>query len=98
VVSIVVLVHPINTAAHPDIPPGFRWAVMVGQGSFSDMDLVANAGWCPTRPEARLEGDQNAATATRALRLAGVVSEYGGRIVELDHDPIPSGEGRINVA
>lgn len=90
-----VFVHPIDTAAHPSVPPGFRWAVMVGDVEPADMDRSANAGWCPTAQEAAAEGDQNAATAARVLQLLGLDVRYPG-VRHLDHDPVPAGHDRIN--
>lgn len=84
---IYVLVHPIDTAAHPTYPPGWRWAVMIGDGAFSDTSRCANAGWCPTQEEATAEGDQNAATAVAAIQILS--AHYRG-VVPLDHDPIPA--------
>jgi hypothetical protein len=91
------LVHPIDTAAHPTVPPGWRWAVMVGQGAAGDLSRCANAGWCPSAATAEQEGDQNAATATRVLHILGVPASYGG-VFHLDHDPIPAGGDRLHVA
>lgn len=96
-ILLVTVVHPIDVEAHPTVPPGWRWAAMVGEGAFSDMDRCANAGWCPTEGEAVAEGDQNAATAVRALRLSGVPVEYRG-VIHLDHDPIPPGGDRVSFA
>jgi hypothetical protein len=88
-------VHPVNTDAHPGIPPGWRWAVMVGPCAPSDVERCANAGWAPSAEQATAEGDQNAATATRALQLVGVHGRYGAPI-RLDYDPIPAGADRVH--
>lgn len=91
------VVHPVDVDAHPTVPPGFRWAVMVGQAPDGDLRACANAGWCPTRAEAEAEGDRNAATATRALHIFGISAGYSG-VSYVDVDPIPAGADRINVA
>lgn len=95
-VLLTVVVHPIDTSAHPSCSPGFRWAVMVGEGDFADLSRCANAGSAPTREEAQIRGDQCGATAARALILAETPARYGG-IVDLDHDPIPAGNDWLNV-
>lgn len=92
---VTLVVHPIDTAVHPTVPPGWRWAVMLGDGSPSDMDRCANAGWCPSRGEASLEGEMVAVTATKALRAFGVPVSL--RTLTLDSDPIPAGGDRIHV-
>jgi hypothetical protein len=92
---VTVLVHPINTEAHPSTPPGFRWAVYVGDGSWADMGRCANAGWCPTQGEAAMEGEMVGVCAAKVARVFGVPVEYA--VVTLDHDPIPTGGDFINV-
>lgn len=90
------VLHPINVEAHPSVPPGFRWAVMVGDVDPADTARCANAGWCPTAAEAEAEGDQNAATATRTLQLLGIDAGYTG-VTRLASDPIPAGADRLNI-
>jgi hypothetical protein len=91
-VTVYVVVHPVDRRAHPTVPEGFRWAVMLGPCPPADVRRCANAGWCPDRDEATAEGDQNGATATRALRLAGLNVAYGGaggvQVMQLDYDPV----------
>lgn len=94
-VLLTVLVHPIDTAAHPTSLPGFRWALMLGDGPPSDVDMCANAHWTKTRAEAETEGDRNGASVTRVLQMLGVLAQYRG-VVFLDHDPIPAHESRLN--
>lgn len=91
-VPIFVLVHPVDREQHPTYPEGWRWAVMVGEGPFSDTRRCANAGFCPTRQEALEEGDRHAATAAAAAQLVAVqvLGAYTRPVVELDHDPIPA--------
>jgi len=93
--KITVLVHPIDTSAHPSIPPGFRWAVYIGDGSWSDMQRCVNAGWCPTQGEAAMEGEAVGMTAVKAGRAYGLPLSYA--VTTLDHDPIPAGADRIHV-
>lgn len=94
-VLLTVFVHAVDNAAHPTIPPGYRWALMVGDGPPGALELCANAHWAPTQLEAATEGDRNGASATRVLQMLGTSARYRGVIV-LDHDPIPAGEDRIN--
>lgn len=98
--TVYTVVHPVDTAKHPTVLRGFRWAVMLGPCPPGDMSRCANAGWCPTNAEATSEGDQNAATATRALRLAGVNAGYGDgfQVMQLDYDPIEPGNDPVFVA
>lgn len=91
--EVMLVVHPIDTSRHPSIPPGWRWAVHVGGGPPSDVARVANAGWCPTQPAARAEGEQNAATATVTAQIFGVPATY--RLLLLAEDPVPTGHDRV---
>jgi hypothetical protein len=99
-ITVYTVVHPIDRAKHPSVPEGFRWAVMLGPCAPGDLTRCANAGWCPTREQATGEGDQNGATATRALRVAGLNVRYGDafQVMQLDYDPIPAGHDPIFVA
>lgn len=94
-VLLTVIIHPIDTAAHPTVPPGYRWALMLGGGNPADLDRCANAHWAPTREGAEMEGDRNGASATRALQMVGFPARYAG-VQHLDHDPIPAGTDRLN--
>lgn len=92
--AVTVVVHPIDTEAHPSVPPGWRWAVMAGAGtSPANVALCANAGWEPTEGEARLTGETVGVAAAKALRLHGIPATYG--VLALDHDPIPAGGDRL---
>jgi hypothetical protein len=99
-ITVYVVVHPIDRTAHPTVPEGFRWAVMLGPCGPGDVSRCANAGWCPTRDEAASEGDQNGATATRALRVAGLNVRYGEatQVLQLDFDPIAPGNDPLFTA
>lgn len=99
-ITVYTVVHPIDRAKHPTVPEGFRWAVMLGPCPPGDVSRCANAGWCPSRHEAAAEGDQNGATATRALRVAGHNVRYGEavQILHLDFDPIAAGNDPVFVA
>jgi hypothetical protein len=99
-ITVYVVVHPIDRSAHPTVREGFRWAVMLGPCPPGDMQRCANAGWCPTEAEAAAEGDQNGATATRAIRVAGLNVRYGEavQVMHLDYDPIASGNDPLFVA
>jgi 2-phospho-L-lactate guanylyltransferase (CobY/MobA/RfbA family) len=91
-----VVVHPIDTAAHPGENAGYRWAVMVGQCPPSDTSRCANAGRKNTRDDATLAGDRHGATAVVALRLAGLNVAYGN-VIHLDHDPRLPGDDRVTI-
>jgi hypothetical protein len=87
--AVTVVVHPIDVDAHPSVPPGWRWAVMVGSGPPGELERCVNAGWCPTAQEAWLEGETVGATAVKALRAFGIPAVYGK--LPLPDDPIPPG-------
>ena len=91
--EVMLVIHPIDTVRHPSVPPGWRWAVHIGGGPPSDVARVANAGWCPDEASARLEGEQNAATATIAAQIFGVPATY--RLLVLAVDPITPGHDRV---
>lgn len=99
-ITVYTVVHPVDRAKHPTVPEGFRWAVMLGPCPPGDLTRAANAGWCPTHEEATAEGDQNGATATRALRVAGLNVRYGEafQVMQLDYDPIAPGNDPVFVA
>jgi hypothetical protein len=88
-------VHAINAAAHPSIPPGWRWAVHLGDPDPERLDGCANAGWCPTENEAALEGEMVAVTVVKSLRMFGIPVEY--QLVRLDRDPIPVGADLVSL-
>lgn len=94
---VTVVVHPIETTRHPNIPPGWRWAVMIGDGPPGDVNRCANAGWAPDRTAALSEGDRCGATAVRALRITGAPFAYTDPLI-LDHDPIATGDDRLHFA
>lgn len=87
-VPIVVTVHPINTDAHPTVPPGFRWAVdWCGQ--------TLNAGWEPSRQSATMAGEAAMVCAVKAARLCGCT--VGFDVVQLDTDPVPAGLDAVSI-
>ena len=77
---IVCYVHPLTDQG------GWRWAVHAGQRGPANLDGCINAGWAPSAGIAASEGEPHAATATQALRLAGIGASYAG-VVTLDADP-----------
>jgi hypothetical protein len=95
-VHLAVVVHPVNTLAHPSVPSGFRWCVMVAPYQFDDVARCANAGWTPTKNEALSEGEVAGVTAVRSFRLAG--EECTWQTIELESDPIPPGGDLIHFA
>lgn len=88
-----VVVHAINTDAHPLIPPGYRWAVHAGT-DWADLGSCLNAGWCPTSQEAAIAGEAAALVGARVARLLGVLVDPG--TTYLDHDPITHGNDRVD--
>lgn len=93
--EVALYVHPIDTARHPTVPPGWRWAVHAGGGPPTDMRRCANAGWCPDERLALAEGEQCAAAAVQTLRVFGIPA--GLRTVRMQSDPIPAGEDRVQI-
>lgn len=91
---ITVVVHEVDTVAHPTVPPGWRWAVMVGDRPPGDLAACANAGWEPDDRSAAVAGETVGAAAAKALRMCGVPADYRG-VLLLDHDPIPAGGDRL---
>lgn len=91
--ELLVVVHPIDTVAHPTVLAGWRWAVQVGT-DWADLDACLNAGWCPDRSEAAIAGEAAAVVGAKVAALCGV--ETRGGTVFLDHDPIPAGHDRID--
>jgi hypothetical protein len=90
---VTVFLHQVNTEAHPSVPPGWRWAVHLG-GNPHDLDACMNAGWCPDRLEAALEGEMVGVTVAKAVSaVTGVRWQY--RVTELNLDPIAAGEDFI---
>jgi hypothetical protein len=61
---------------------------MVGGRPPTDLDRCVNAGWAPTEGEAAVAGEQNGASAAKALRLLGVPARYG--FLKLGYDPLPA--------
>jgi hypothetical protein len=84
---IVALAHPVDVDTHPTYPPGFRWAVHVGE-DFADMSSCLNAGWEPTLLAARMAGE---AAAVCAHKVAARFDPSVGYLpVVLDVDPVPA--------
>jgi hypothetical protein len=92
--EVTVVVHPVDTEIHSTVPPGWRWAVMIGGAPPSDIDYCANAGWAPTEQLAKFEGEVAGATAARACRIFGIPAAY--RVLSIDHDPIVAGNDRLH--
>lgn len=91
-IQIRALAHPISPKAHPTVPPGFRWAVYIGE-NWADLNTCLNAGWEPTIEQAALAAEAGAVCAAKVALLHG--TEVDGRSVRLDHDPIEQGNDRI---
>lgn len=90
---ITLVVHPIDTAEHPEIPPGWRWAVYAGRVNATSADGCMNAGWEPDQPSALVEGERVAATAVKCARAFGVNVQFGQMV--LQYDPIPRGADAV---
>jgi hypothetical protein len=86
VVVIAVIVHPINTVIHTNVPEGFRWCVQFGTDA-TDAAAWLNAGWCGTQTEAAVTGEMVASAVNKALAYAGASSSYAG-VIALAEDPI----------
>lgn len=86
-VNVTVFVHPVDTDRNPSVPPGWRWAVHVGDDP-QNMRTCMNAGWCPGASEAAMEGEMVGVTVAKALRFAGVPTNYRA-VRRLDSDPCP---------
>jgi hypothetical protein len=81
-----VCVHEINTAEHPDQPPGWRWAVHVGT-QWGDMKTCLNAGWEQSRQTAGMAGEAAAVVGAGIAVLCGERPEV--RTWQLSYDPQP---------
>lgn len=93
--AVTVFVHPVDTAAHPSTPAGYwRWAVHIGHNA-ADLAECVNAGGEPAGPLAHLAGEMVGVAVAKALEAVGHPVRY--RVVELPHDPIPSGQDRISI-
>jgi hypothetical protein len=88
-VLLTVVAHQVDTEAHHTIPPGWRWCVMLGGEPWEDESRMLNAGWCPNRNEALVEGEAVGVAVGKALHALGHPVDY--QVRELDHDPIPMG-------
>lgn len=92
--GVTLVLHPVDTEAHPTVPAGWRWAVMAGTSTPpGETRFCCNAGWCPTEAEAALEGEMVAACAVKVLRMFGVPAAYNQ--LRLDRDPIPAGHDQL---
>lgn len=90
---VTVFIHAIDTEKFPTTPPGWRWAVHLG-GNPHDLGSCMNAGWCPTRTEAGIEGEMVGVAVAKAVSIAtGVRWRYF--VNDLDYDPINAGEDFI---
>lgn len=89
-----VVVHPINTLAHPTVPPGFRWAVHVGE-SWSDLSTCLQAGWEPDQAGAALAGENAAVVGVKVANLCGQHAELKTTLLEFD--PIGVGKDFVTV-
>ena len=73
-----VQVHPIDTFRHPDQPPGWRWAVLLG-------GACLNAGWAPSQGDAAIIGEAVSVVAVRTAHMCGQSAEM--HTTFLDDDP-----------
>lgn len=87
-VAVTVVGHVVDTDVHHTIPPGWRWCAMLGGEPWDDQRRMLNAGWCPNRSEAFVEGEAVGVAVAKALTALGHQIDY--QVVELDHDPIPA--------
>jgi hypothetical protein len=87
-VLLTVIGHPIDVDAHPSVPPGWRWCVMLGGEPWEDKQRMLNAGWCANHNETFMEGEMVGIAVAKALHAVGHQVDY--KVTELDHDPIPA--------
>jgi hypothetical protein len=88
-VLVTVFLHEVDVTAHPTVPPGWRWAVHLG-GNPHDVSKCMNAGWCPNKTEAALEGEMVGISVAKALKVTHS-QEVTYRVQVLDVDPIAEG-------
>jgi hypothetical protein len=81
-------VHEIDTKRHPTQPPGWRWAVHLGDNP-EDIGTCLQAGWSQHQSAACWDGDQVAAAVVNAFRLVGNPVVWNGPTV-LEYDPTPA--------
>jgi hypothetical protein len=86
--SVLALVHPVDTTAHPTYPPGYRWAVHVGGRPPADLDYCVQAGHAATESAASAIAEMVAAAVVKGLRLLGCPADYG--YLRLGSDPVPA--------
>lgn len=86
--EVTVVIHPINTEAHPTYPAGYRWAVHVGGGPFHDLSRCVNAGHETSEPMAGVAGESHGVAVAKALRIMGIPAKYS--VTRLEWDPIPA--------
>jgi hypothetical protein len=87
-VPVTVVGHEVDIERHPTVPPGWRWCAMLGAEPWDDQSRMLNAGWCPQRNEAFVEGEAVGIAVAKALSALGHQVDY--KVTELDHDPIPA--------
>ena len=93
--EITVVVHPVNTDLH-DLPPGWRWAVMVGGRPPADLDHCVQAGHDPEKPAALVAGESHGVACVQAFRRLGSPARYA--VLQLDWDPLPPDAGQHPIA
>lgn len=92
---VTLIVHPIDTQAHPTYPSGWRWAVMKDHTTIADMRHCCNAGFASTRTDAFLFGGAVLAAVVLALRSEKIPVEH--KTSEMAFDPIPSGVEDVKI-
>lgn len=91
-----VCVHAVNTAAHPTVPDGWRWAVHLGT-NWGDVSSCLNAGWQPTQVTASMAGEAAAVCAARVARLLSVGADVVMSTTVLEFDPIPADGDAVSI-
>lgn len=86
--EVTVYISPVDVAAHPTYPPGYRWAVHVGGTPPTDLDHCAMAGWEADQGTAGTSGEMVGAAITRALRMLGIATRYS--VQTFGWDPVPA--------
>jgi hypothetical protein len=88
------MVALVRLVVHP-VAEGWRWAVMVGASSWTDIDRCAQAGAEPLERDAHYRGESTAIAVVQGLWMAGVEGFEFDKTV-LDHNPV-EGDDRMRV-
>jgi len=85
--DVTIVIHPIDQAAHPTYPAGFRWAVMLGEHHPRDLRWCLNAGFGQDLAAATQAGEAVGVAVAKALRMLALPGTYA--VMTMQSDPIP---------